>query len=158
MRAWRIRRIFFVRWRWVRLTSAGLRVSFHATGADPWAVPPPVHVPIRQAMSKISVTDDSGHVYNPTLEGVSWSRGRDRREQEWHGQMLLDPGPAGKPAWLEFSRARAGTSSRVFPGDRGRPDRSGNPVRSDVKDFLSERTEPRASGLVRCQSDRSYPG
>ena len=65
------------------------------------------------AISQISVTDDTGHVYDPILEGVSWSQGPDQREQEWHGQVLLDRNPAGKPAWLEFSSARAGTSGRV---------------------------------------------
>jgi hypothetical protein len=102
-----------VRFEWVRLTSAGLRVSFHATAADPGGTPPPAHMPMRQAMSEISVTDDTGHVYDPALERVGWSRDRDRRQQEWHGQVLLDPNPAGKPAWLEFSPAGAGTSGRV---------------------------------------------
>ena len=54
---------------WVKLTSAGMRVSFYATAADRWAVPPAAHVLIRQAISQISVTDDTGHVYDPILEG-----------------------------------------------------------------------------------------
>jgi hypothetical protein len=98
---------------WVRLTPAGLRVSFHASEPDPSAAPPPPHVMTRQAMSEISVTDDTGHVYDPAVEGVAWSRVRDRREQEWRGQVLLGPDPAGKRAWLEFSPTRADTSGRV---------------------------------------------
>ena len=98
---------------WVKLTSAGMRVSFYATAADRWVVPPAAHLLMRQAMSEISVTDDTGYVYHPILEGVSWSQGPDQREQEWHGKVLLDWNPAGKPAWLEFSSGRAGTSGRV---------------------------------------------
>jgi hypothetical protein len=113
---------------WVRLTSAGLRVSFHATAADPGGNPPPAHVSMQQAMSEISIADDTGHVYDLTVEAVGWSRVRDQREQEWHGQVLLDPNLAGKPAWLEFSPVRAGTSGRVVlplpdqvPTGRGDP-------------------------------------
>lgn len=58
---------------WVRLTRAGLRASFHATAPDPGADPPAPHVPVRQAMSEISVTDDTGHVYDLTVERVGWA-------------------------------------------------------------------------------------
>ena len=98
---------------WVKLTATRLRVSFRATAADPGGNPPPPHVSMRQAMSEISVSDDSGHSYDLTLEGTGWSRGRARGEQEWHGQVLLDPTPDGNPAWLEFTSARAGESGRV---------------------------------------------
>jgi len=96
---------------WVKLTSAGLRVSFHATAADPGGNPPPPPVPMQQAMSEISVTDDTGHSYGLTLEGAGWSRARDG--QEWHGQVLVDQDPARKPAWLEFTSTIAGASGRV---------------------------------------------
>jgi hypothetical protein len=113
---------------WVRLTAAGLRVSFRATAADPGGTPPAAHVAMRQAVSEISITDDTGHVYDPALEGVGWSRDRDRREQEWHGQVLLDPNPARKLAWLEFSPALAGTSGRVvLPLPNQVPTGVGNP-------------------------------
>jgi hypothetical protein len=98
---------------WVKMTSTGLRVTFRATAADPGGNPPPPHVSMRQAMSEISVSDDAGHSYDLTVDGTGWSRDRARGEQEWHGQVLLDPTPAGKPAWLEFTCARAGESGRV---------------------------------------------
>ncbi len=98
---------------WVKLTSTGLRVSFRATAADPGGNPPPPNVAMRQAMSEISVSDDSGHSYELTVEGTGWSRDLARGEQEWHGQVLLDPTPAGKPVWLEFISAREGASGRV---------------------------------------------
>jgi hypothetical protein len=100
---------------WVKLTSTGLRVSFRATAADPGGntCPPAPHVSMRQAMSEISVRDDSGHSYDLTVEPVGWSRGRSRGEQEWHGQVLLDPAPTGPPVWLEFIPACEGASGRV---------------------------------------------
>jgi hypothetical protein len=104
---------------WVRLTPAGLRASFHATGPDRGAAPPPPHMPMQQAMSEISVTDDTGRVYDLSVEGVGWGRLRDRREQEWRGQVLLHPNPASKPSWLEFSPVRAGMPGRVV---MSRPD------------------------------------
>ncbi len=96
---------------WVKLTSTGLRVSFHATAPDPGGDPPPPHVPMRQALSEISLSDDTGYSYDLTLEGTGWGRTRDR--QEWHGQVRVDPNPAWMPAWLEFTPARAGESGRV---------------------------------------------
>jgi hypothetical protein len=68
---------------------------------------------MRRAMSEISVSDESGHSYELTVEGTGWSRDLARGKQEWHGQVLLDPTPAGKPVWLEFISAREGASGRV---------------------------------------------
>ena len=98
---------------WVKLTSTGLRVSFQVTAADPDGISPPADAAMRQAISEISVTDDTGHSYELAAEGVGWSRVRERHEQEWHGQVLLDPDPARPPGWLEFTAARTGASGRV---------------------------------------------
>jgi hypothetical protein len=100
---------------WVKLTSTGLRVTFRATAADPGGMscPPAPHVSMRQAMSQISASDDSGHSYDLTVELVGWSRDESRGEQEWHGQVLLGPAPARNPVWLEFTPACEGASGRV---------------------------------------------
>jgi hypothetical protein len=98
---------------WVKLTSTGLRVSFRATAADPGGYSPPLHGAMRQAMSQISVTEDSGHVCDLTVEPAVWTRHQDRQEQEWHGQVLVDQDPAGKLAWLEFAPVREDASGRV---------------------------------------------
>jgi hypothetical protein len=98
---------------WVKLTSTGLRVSFQATAADPGGNPPPADVAMGRAMSEISVTDDTGHSYDLAVEVMGWSRVRERQEQEWHGQVLVDPDPARSPGWLEFAAARTGASGRV---------------------------------------------
>jgi hypothetical protein len=98
---------------WVKLTSTGLQVSFRATADDPGGNPPPPAVAMRQAMSEITVTDDTGHSYEVAAEDVGWSRVRERQEQEWHGQVLLDPYPARPPGWLEFTTANGGASGRV---------------------------------------------
>jgi len=98
---------------WVKLTSTGLRVGFQATAADPDGISPPADAAMRRAMSEISVTDDTGHSYELAAEGVSWSRVRERQEQEWRGQVLVDPDPARPPGWLEFTAARTGASGRV---------------------------------------------
>jgi hypothetical protein len=96
---------------WVKLTAAGLRVSFRAAAPDPGGGLPAPDVPMRQAMSEISLTDDTGHSYDLALEGVGLGRMRGR--QEWHGQVLAEPNPAGTPAWVEFTPAHAGASGRV---------------------------------------------
>jgi hypothetical protein len=100
---------------WVKLTSTGLRVTFRATAADPGGMscPPAPHLSMRQAMSEISVADDAGHLYELTVELVGWSRIQERGEQEWHGQVLLDPAQAGPLAWLEFTPASEGASGHV---------------------------------------------
>jgi len=98
---------------WVKLTSTGLRASFRATAADPGGNSPPLDGAMRQAMSQISVTDDTGHVCDLTTEPAGWARHQDRLEQEWHGQVLVDQDPAEKPAWLDFAPVRAGASGRV---------------------------------------------
>jgi hypothetical protein len=59
---------------WVKLTSTGLRVSFRATAADPGGNPPPPHVSMQRAMSEVTVTDDTGHLSDLTIEGVVWSQ------------------------------------------------------------------------------------
>ena len=93
---------------WVKLTSTGLRVSFQVTAADPGGISPPADAAMRRAMSEISVTDDTGHSCELAVEDVGWSRVRERQEQEWHGQVLVDPDPARPPGWLEFTAARTG--------------------------------------------------
>ena len=98
---------------WAKLTSTGLRVSFSATADDPGGNPPSPDVAMRQAMSEISVTDDTGHFYDLAVEDVGWSRVRERQEQEWYGQVLVDPDPPRPPGSLEFTAARTGTSGRV---------------------------------------------
>ena len=98
---------------WVKLTSTGLRVSFRATAADPGGNSPPADAAMRRAMSEISVTDDTGHSYDLAVEVTRWSRVRERQEQEWHGQVLVDPDPVRSPGWLEFTAAHAGASGRV---------------------------------------------
>jgi hypothetical protein len=98
---------------WVKLTSTGLRVSFRATAADPDGISPPADAAMRRAMSEISVTDDTGHSCELAVEDVGWSRVRERQEQEWYGQVLVDPDPARSPGWLEFTAARGGASGRV---------------------------------------------
>ena len=98
---------------WVKLTSTGLRVSFRATAADPGGNPPAPQVVMAQAMSEISLTDDAGQSHDLRAEDVCWSRVLERGEQEWRGQVLLDPNPARTPAWLEFTPACAGEAGRV---------------------------------------------
>src|SRR6516165_4930494 len=70
---------------WVRLTSTGMRVTFRATAADPdgMSCPPAQHVSMRQAMSQISASDDSGRSYELAVELVGWGRDLSRGEQEW---------------------------------------------------------------------------
>jgi hypothetical protein len=96
---------------WVKLTSTGLRVSFQVTAADPGGISPPADAAMRRAMSEISVTDDTGHSCEVAVQGVGWSRVRERQEQEWHGELLVDP--ARSPGWLKFTAARTGASGRV---------------------------------------------
>jgi hypothetical protein len=98
---------------WVKLTSTGLRVSFRVTAADPGGISPPADAAMRRAMSEISVTDDTGRSYDLAAEDVGWSRVRERQEQEWHGQVLVDPDPARPPGWLEFTTASGGACGRV---------------------------------------------
>jgi hypothetical protein len=98
---------------WVKLTSTGLRVSFQVTADDPGGNSPPADAAMRQAMSDITVTDDTGHSYQLAVEVTRWSRVRERQEQEWRGQVLVDPDPARPPGWLEFTAAHAGASGRV---------------------------------------------
>ena len=59
---------------WVKLTSTGLQLSFHATAPDPGADPPDPQVPMRQAMSEISLTDDAGHSYDLSAVRAGWGR------------------------------------------------------------------------------------
>ena len=64
---------------WVKLTSAGLQLSFRATAPDPGGDPPAPHVPMRQAMAEISLTDDAGHSHDLSAVRVGWSRSGDRQ-------------------------------------------------------------------------------
>lgn len=98
---------------WVKLTSMGWQLSFRATAPDPGGNPPAPDVVMGQAMSEISLTDDGGQSHGLRAEGVGWSRLRGWGEQEWHGEVLLDPNPARESAWLEFTPARAGAPGRV---------------------------------------------
>jgi hypothetical protein len=98
---------------WVKLTSTGLRVSFRVTADDPGGISPPADAAMRRAISGISVTDDTGRSYELAAEGVGWSRVRERQEQEWHGELLLDSDPPRTPGWLEFTAARGVASGRV---------------------------------------------
>jgi hypothetical protein len=98
---------------WVKLTSTGLRVSFLVTADDPGGISPPADAAMRRAMAEISVTADTGHSYELAAGDVSWSRVRERHEQEWRGQVLVDPDPARAPGWLEFTVASGGASGRV---------------------------------------------
>jgi hypothetical protein len=62
---------------WVKLTSTGLRASFHATAADPGGggCPPAPPMSMRQAMSEISARDETGRSYDLAAVGpVGWSR------------------------------------------------------------------------------------
>jgi hypothetical protein len=96
---------------WVKLTSAGLQLSFRATASDPGGDPPDPQVPMRQAMSEISLTDDAGYSYDLSAVLVGWGRTRDR--QEWHGHVLVARDLARKPAWLELAPTIAGASGRA---------------------------------------------
>jgi len=96
---------------WVKLTSAGLQLSFHATAAYPGGDPADPQVPMRKAMSEISLTDDAGHYYDLSAVLAGWGRSGDR--QEWHGRVLAAADPASKPAWLEFTPTAAGMPARV---------------------------------------------
>jgi hypothetical protein len=98
---------------WLKLTSAGLKLSFHATAPNPGGNPPALHAAMRRAMSEISLIDDTGHSYDLSAVRVGWSRFPDRQEREWHGQVIAEPNPAGTPAWVEFTPTAAGASGRV---------------------------------------------
>jgi hypothetical protein len=96
---------------WVKLATAGLRLSFHAAAPDPGGELPAPDVPMRQAMSEISLTDDTGHPYN--LTDLSTGGGRSRDRQEWHGDVLAALDPPRRPAWLEFRPTSVGAPARV---------------------------------------------
>jgi len=100
-----------VRFEWVKVTPSGLQLSFHAAAPDPGGDLPAPHVPMRQAMSEISLADDAGHSYD--LSVVRTGGGRSRGRQEWDGHVLVARDPARKPAWLEFRPAAGGASARV---------------------------------------------
>jgi hypothetical protein len=95
---------------WVKLTSKGLQLSFHAAAADPGGNPAAPHAAMAQAMSEISLTDDAGRSYDLT-EGValSWYR----NGQEWQGNVLVAMDPAREPAWVKLSPTIEGASGQV---------------------------------------------
>lgn len=97
---------------WLKLTSAGLQLSFHAVAPAPGDDPPDPRVAMRQAMSEISLTDDAGRSHELSAELLGWGRSGDR--QEWHGRVQAAQGLARKPAWLEFTPTAAGVPARVF--------------------------------------------
>lgn len=97
---------------WVKLTAAGWRLTFCATAPDPGGDLPAPDVAMRQAMSEISLTDDTGHPFD--WGELSAGGGRGRGRQEWHGDVLVTQDSARQPAWLEFSPAGAGSPARVL--------------------------------------------
>jgi hypothetical protein len=96
---------------WVRLTPAGLRLSFRATAPYQGSEPPDLNAPMRQAMSEISVTDDTGRSRALREQLAGWGRSGDR--QQWYGHVLVDQDPARQPAWLELAPTAAGSPARV---------------------------------------------
>src|SRR5450755_1593548 len=96
---------------WVTLTAAGVRLRFHATSADANGSAVAQYATMQQAMSEISLIDDTRHSYSLTIHDADWSRTRER--QEWHGQVIADQNPAGRAAWLEFTPVKTGLSGRV---------------------------------------------
>jgi hypothetical protein len=100
---------------WVKLTSTGCQLSFRVTAPapDPYANLPDPDVVMGQAMSEISLTDDTGRSHDLRAEDVGWSRDLDRHEQEWHGHVLLARDPASKPAWFELTPTIGDAPGRV---------------------------------------------
>lgn len=97
---------------WVKLTPAGLQLSFRAAASASGGEPDVLRAPMRRAMSEISVTDDAGRPYDLGAAQVAgWGRSGER--QEWHGHARLGAGAASNPAWLEFAPTAPGSSSRV---------------------------------------------
>jgi hypothetical protein len=95
---------------WAKLTSKGLQLSFHAAAPDPGGELPDPDVPMRQAMSEISLICGAGRSYD--LSVVPVGGGRMRGRQVWHGQVLAAQDPARMPAWLELAPTIAGASGR----------------------------------------------
>jgi hypothetical protein len=100
-----------VSFEWVKLTSKGWQLSFSAAAPYAGREAPDPNVPMQQAMSEISLTDDAGHTYDLAVEVRRWGRNRDR--QEWHGHVLTVHDPASKPAWFELAPTAGGASGRV---------------------------------------------
>jgi len=96
---------------WVKLTSAGVHLSFHAAAPFCGGEPADLQAPMRQAMSEISLTDDAGHRFDLSAVVAGWGRSGDR--QEWHGRVLAAQDAARTPAWLEFTPVAAGMPARV---------------------------------------------
>ncbi len=113
---------------WVKLTSAGLQVSFHATAPYPGGDPPDPQVPMRQAMSEISLTDDAGNSYDLSAVlgglGPEWRSARMARSRAGGTVALCDPcaasthgaGCAGSDRQCELIEDRA---ELVMGGDVG---------------------------------------
>lgn len=99
-----------VRFEWVKLTAAGLRMSFSATARGPGDSCPGAQSPMEQALSQVSVTDDTGHPYRLSFAG-GWGRCGER--QEWHGEGNTGPNPWRRPAWLEFAPVASASPGRV---------------------------------------------
>jgi hypothetical protein len=96
---------------WVQLTSAGLRLSFHATGAAPAGDPDP-NVSMRQAMSEISLAGDTGRSFDLSAVRVA-GYGRTGDRQVWDGHVLVAQDPASMPARVELAPTIAGASGRI---------------------------------------------
>jgi hypothetical protein len=96
---------------WVKLTSAGLRLSFHATGPPPAGDPDP-SVSMRQAMSEISLTGDTGRSIGLGDVRVG-GYGRTGDRQVWDGHVLVTQEPVSTPAGFELAPTIPGASGRV---------------------------------------------
>jgi hypothetical protein len=102
-----------VSFEWVKLTSTGWQLSFRATAPDPGGNPPDPDVVMGQAMSEISLTDDTGQSHDLRAEDVGWSRDLSRGEQAWHGHVLAACDPASRQAWFELAPTTGSASGRV---------------------------------------------
>ena len=100
-----------VSFEWVKLTSKGWQLSFSAAAPYTGGGAPDPDVPMRQAMSEVSLTDDAGHSYDLGVEVLRWGRNRDR--QEWQGRALTAQDPASRPAWLELAPTTGDASGRI---------------------------------------------
>jgi hypothetical protein len=84
---------------WVKQTPAGLWLSYRATSQDRDGAMQGPRTPMEQALSEISVTDDTGHHYRLNFAGGAggWSGARGRPPWQWRGQLTADRSPAGSP-------------------------------------------------------------
>jgi len=98
---------------WVKLTPVRWELSFEATAPDTGESHSGPPEPLPQALSEISVTDDTGHPYDLANYRPGRIRGRYGREWQWRGEVLAEPNPVGTVSWLEFATAGEGAAGRV---------------------------------------------